>query len=75
MAKKEEDSKNKALVSLKVQLSPEEHKKVRIAAAESGVRITQFLRESVLLAAEQAVRDYYEREFSGNQGRSKSTNE
>jgi uncharacterized protein (DUF1778 family) len=75
MAKKAEDSKNK-VVTLKVQLTPEEHNKLRIAAAASGARITQFLQDLVLLAAEQAVRDHYEQEFlKMNQGRSKSTNE
>lgn len=52
------------LSDLKIKLSPAEHKDVRIAAAERGITIADFLRESVLFCAGQAVNAYYQREIA-----------
>ena len=76
MAKKstEQTDTEKKDVSLKVKLSPAEHKDVRIAAAERGITIADFLRESVLFCAGQAVNAYYQREIATKKpSRSKSS--
>jgi|GEM_PF-597931 len=62
MAKKEH-SEREERVTLKIQFNPEEHKQVRMAAAELGLTIAQFMRSAVLDAAGQAVRNYYQREL------------
>lgn len=54
-------------VTLKVKLSPSEHKNVRIAAAEREMTIAEFLRESVLSCAGFAVEKYYQREIISKQ--------
>ena len=51
-------------VTLKVKLTPAEHKDVRMAAAEREMTISEFLRESVLHCAGQAVSSYYQRELA-----------
>lgn len=63
MAKKSAaKSENEKEVTLKVKLTPAEHKNVRMAAAEREMTIADFLRESVLSCAEVAVQKYYQRE-------------
>ncbi len=51
-------------VTLKVKLTPAEHKNVRIAAAEREMTIAEFLRESVVSCAGFAVKNYYQREIA-----------
>ena len=50
-------------VTLKLKLTPAEHKDVRMAAAEREMTISDFLRESVLSCAGIAVEKYYQREL------------
>lgn len=57
-------SVNEKQVTLKLKLTPVEHKNVRIAAAEREMTIADFLRESVLSCAGHAVEKYYQRELA-----------
>lgn len=70
MAKKSADeSANDKEVTLKLRLTPAEHKKVRMAAAECEMTIAEFLRKSVLHCAGDAVVKYYQREMRPSQSR------
>lgn len=69
MAKKEDSEGQQDRVTLKIQFNPEEHKQVRMAAAELGLTIAQFMRSAVLDAAGQAVRNYYQRELAPKRSR------
>ncbi|TWU18874.1 hypothetical protein [Allorhodopirellula heiligendammensis] len=51
-------------VTLKVQLGPDEHKLVKMAAAELEITIAEFLRNAAVTYANQAVRSYYQRELA-----------
>ncbi len=51
-------------VTLKVQLQPDEHKLVKMAAAELEITIAEFLHNAAVTYAHQAVRSYYQREIS-----------
>ncbi len=65
MAKKSaEKSASDKEVTLKLRLTPAEHKQVRMAAAECEITIAEFLRRSVLHCAEGEVVKYYQRELS-----------
>lgn len=73
MAKKSAaKSENEKEVTLKLRLTPAEHKEVRMAAAEREMTISEFLRESVLHCAGQAVSRYYQREIVKGKPRSSS---
>ena len=64
MAKKSAaKSENEKEVTLKVKLTPAEHKNVRMAAAEREMTIADFLREAVLACAGVAVERYFQREL------------
>lgn len=62
-------SGNDKEVTLKLRLSPAEHKQVRMAAAECEMTIAEFLRKSVLHCAGDAVVKYYQREMRPSQSR------
>lgn len=55
-------SENK--VTLKVTLGPEDHKKVKMAAAELEVSIADFLRNAAVESAGVALQKYYQREIA-----------
>lgn len=59
-----EKSPEEQLVTLKIRFSPEEHKKLKMAAAELEITIAEFMRSAVLGASEQAVNKYYQRELA-----------
>ncbi len=62
MAKKAA-SKTENKVTLKVTLGPEDHKKVKMAAAELEISIADFLRNAAVECAGVALRKYYQREI------------
>ncbi len=71
-AAKSEDEKE---VTVKLKLTPAEHKNVRMAAAEREMTIADFLRESVLSCAGVAVERYFQRELSAKRPRRSSPND
>ncbi len=60
-------------VTVKLKLTPSEHKNVRMAAAEREMTIAEFLRESVLSCAGVAVQTYYQREVARKQSQRPSS--
>ena len=62
-------------VTLKLRLTPAEHKDVRMAAAEREMTISEFLRESVLACAGVAVEKYYQRELAPKKSSRRSKSE
>ena len=74
MAKKSAaKSENEKEVTLKVKLTPAEHKNVRMAAAEREMTIADFLREAVLACAGVAVEKYFQRELAPKRSRLSSS--
>lgn len=73
MAKKAENKKNSASVTLKVELQPDEHKLVKMAAAELEITIRDFLRDAAVKYADHAVAGYYQRELAPKRSRRPST--
>jgi uncharacterized protein (DUF1778 family) len=74
MAKKSAaKSDNEKEVTVKLKLTPAEHKNVRMAAAEREMTIADFLRESVLSCAGVAVEKYYQRELAPKRSRRPSS--
>ncbi len=69
MAAKEKSPEGE-FVTLKIRFNPEEHKKLKIAAAELEITIAEFMKSAVLGASERAVKNYYQREL-GPKRRSK----
>jgi uncharacterized protein (DUF1778 family) len=61
MAKKQVSKDAQKEVQLKVRLSPEEHKDVRVAAAEMELTISDFLRNAVLAYSQRGVAEYVQR--------------
>jgi uncharacterized protein (DUF1778 family) len=61
MAKKQSSRDAQKEVQLKVRLSPEEHKDVRVAAAEMELTISEFLRAAVLAYTQRGVAEYVQR--------------
>lgn len=61
MAKKASGKESAKELSLKVRLSPEEHKDVRVAAAEMELTISDFLRNAVLAYSQRGVAEYVQR--------------
>lgn len=51
-------------VTLKIRFTPEEHKKLKMAAAEMELTIAEFMRSAVLGSAQQAVLKYFQREMA-----------
>ena len=71
--KKAATSDNDKGVTVKLKLTPAEHKDVRMAAAEREMTIADFLRESVLSCAGHAVKSYYQRELAPKRSRRSSS--
>jgi uncharacterized protein (DUF1778 family) len=61
MAKKASGKESAKELSLKVRLTPEEYKDVRVAAAELEMNISEFLRHAVLAHAQRSVTEYVQR--------------
>jgi len=61
MAKKVSGKESAKELSLKVRLSPDEHKDVRVAAAEMELTISEFLRAAVLAYTQRGVAEYVQR--------------
>ena len=61
MAKKVNGKESAKELSLKVRLTPEEHKDVRVAAAEMELSISEFLRHAVIAQARLTVAEYLKR--------------
>lgn len=61
MAKKQTSTDVQKEVHLKVRLSPEEHKDVRVAAAEMELTISEFLRNAVLAYSQRGVAEFVQR--------------
>ena len=57
-------SKSENKVTLKVTLGTEDHKKVKMAAAELEVSIADFLRNAAVECAGVTLRKYYQREIA-----------
>lgn len=51
-------------LTLKVELEPDEHKIVKMAAAELEITIAEFLHDAAVKYAHQAVKSYYQRELA-----------
>lgn len=68
MAAKEKSPEGE-YVTLKIKFTPEEHKKLRMAAAEREITIAEFMRSAVLGASEHAVLKYYQRELGPKRSR------
>jgi uncharacterized protein (DUF1778 family) len=64
MAKKVSGKETAKELSLKVRLTPEEHKDVRVAAAELEMNISEFLRHAVLACTRRSVTEYVQRGLS-----------
>ncbi|MFO1003524.1 MAG: hypothetical protein U0936_24590 [Planctomycetaceae bacterium] len=63
MAKKEQTTEGDH-VTLKIKFTSEEHKKLRMAAAELEITIAEFMRSAVLGAAQKAVHEFFQRELA-----------
>ena len=61
MAKKASGKESAKELSLKVRLTPEEYKDVRVAAAELEMNISEFLRHAVLACTHRSVTEYVQR--------------
>ncbi len=61
MAKKSTSKESQERVQLKVWLSPDEHKDVKVAAAEMELTIAEFLRHAVLACTHRSVTEYVQR--------------
>jgi uncharacterized protein (DUF1778 family) len=61
MAKKASGKDTANELSLKVRLTPEEHKDVRVAAAEMEKSISEFLKHAVVTQARLTVAEYLKR--------------
>jgi hypothetical protein len=61
MAKKANGKESANELSLKVRLTPEEHKDVRVAAAEMELSISEFLKQAVVKQARLTVAEYLKR--------------
>lgn len=72
MAKKTAKKTGNAL-TLKVELQPDEHKRVKMAAAELEITIAEFLHDAAVKYADQAVRSYYQRELAPKRSRRPSS--
>ena len=73
MAKKAAKKKKSVDFVLKVQLKPDEHKRVKMAAAELELTIAEFLHDAAVKYADQAVRSYYQRELAPKRSRRPSS--
>lgn len=70
MAKKTTKTKKTGnVLTLKVELQPDEHKLVKMAAAELEMTIAEFLHDAAVIYAHQAVKSYYQRELAPKRSR------
>jgi uncharacterized protein (DUF1778 family) len=60
-------------LTLKVELQSDEHKIVKMAAAELELTIAEFLHDAAVIYAHQAVKSYYQRELAPKRSRRSSS--
>ena len=65
MGKKSDTAKKPSdVLTLKVELKPDEHKLVKMAAAELEITIAEFLHDAAVKYADAAVKNFYQREIA-----------
>ena len=73
MPPKKASKKTGKKLTLKVELESDEHKLVKMAAAELEMTIAEFLHDAAVIYAHQAVKSYYQRELAPKRSRRPSS--